>query len=269
MKLRLNKYISLHTGISRRAADDYIKEGRIVINGHNINNLATFVEDTDSVLIDGKKVTNRERHLVYIMINKPKGYLTSRKSEKGLMTVIDLIRKADMPQYIYPVGRLDLMSEGLLLLTNDGDFAYRVTHPKFNVIKSYIVEVKGEITGELFNKIKKGVYLKDSGLLKPHNIKIVKKNLNKHILLIELSNGKNREIRKLLEFFHLEVVFLRRVKIGNLSIGELPSGDYKFLKKSTAELVFKEEQNKLKSVDAKKTETFNPARSKNRTIARY
>jgi 23S rRNA pseudouridine2605 synthase len=246
LKLRLNRYISIHAGISRRTADDYIKEGRIIINGQNINNLATFVEDADSVSIDGKKIASKEKPLVYIMMNKPKGYLTSRKSEKGFKTVIELIKKTDLPQYIYPVGRLDLMSEGLLLLTNDGDFAFRVTHPKFEVIKSYIIEVKGTITSEIFNKIKKGVYLKDSGLLKPHAIKIVKKNFNKHLLLIELSSGKNREIRKLLEFFHLEIVFLRRVKIGGLSLGELPPGEYKFLKKSAAELAFKEKQKEIK-----------------------
>ena len=184
-------------------------------------------------------------------MNKPQGYVTSKSDEKGRRTVMDLLKKREYNQDIYPVGRLDMMSEGLLLLTNDGDFAYRVTHPKFNIIKSYIAMVKGEINSDTFNKIKKGIYLKDDGLLKPHSVNIIKKSLNKHLLFIELKNGKNREIRKILEFFGLEIVFLRRVGIGGLSLGSLLLGEYTALKKSTAELVFKGKTGSSESLNKK------------------
>ncbi|MHB1663759.1 MAG: pseudouridine synthase [bacterium] len=239
--IRLNKFIALHTGVSRRAADEIIREGRITLNGRKINQLATAVADKDIVLLDGKKIGTADKNFIYLMINKPKAFLTSRKSEKGFRTVMDLIDKPEIAKFVFPVGRLDFMSEGLLLMTNDGDFAYKVTHPKFNVIKSYIVEVKGDVTPEIFGKIKKGVYLKDVGLLKPHSVKVVKKNLNKYILLIDLKNGKNREIRKILEFFNLEIILLRRIKIGGLPIGDLRSGEFKIIKKNIAELVFKKE----------------------------
>ncbi len=251
LKLRLNKFIALNTGISRRSADSCIKEGRVVINGNKASNLATFIEDGDSVTVDGKILSKKEKKLIYIMMNKPKGYVTSRSDEKGRRTVMDLLKTREYNRDIYPVGRLDLMSEGLLLLTNDGDFAYRVTHPKFNVIKSYIAMVKGEINSDTFNKIKNGIYLKDEGLLKPHSVNIIKKSLNKHLLFIELKNGKNREIRKILEFFGLEIVFLRRAAIGELSLGNLLSGEYTMLKKSTAELVFKNKTGNSKSFDKK------------------
>ena len=259
--VRLNKFIALHTGVSRRAADEIIREGRITLNGKKINQLATAVADKDIVLLDEKRIGAADKNFIYLMINKPKAFLTSRKSEKGFRTVMDLIDKPEIAKFVFPVGRLDFMSEGLLLMTNDGDFAYKVTHPKFNVIKSYIVEVKGDVTPEIFAKIKKGVYLNDVGLLKPHNVKVIKKNLNKYILLIDLKNGKNREIRKILEFLNLEIILLRRIKIGGLPIGDLRSGEFKIIKKNIAELVFKKEI-KIEDKEQEKKEFSTGAKSK-------
>jgi 23S rRNA pseudouridine2605 synthase len=128
------------------------------------------------------------------------------------------------------------MSEGLLLLTNDGDFAYKLTHPKFDVAKTYIVEAKGELTPDLFNRIKKGVRLEETGLLKPDDVRVVRKNPSKFILSVDLSHGKNREIRRLMEFFNLKILMLRRVRIGGLYIGDLPSGEYRILNRKTVEL---------------------------------
>jgi 23S rRNA pseudouridine2605 synthase len=259
--IRLNKFIALHTGVSRRAADEIIREGRITLNGKKINQLATTVADKDIVLLDEKRIGAADKNFIYLMINKPKAFLTSRKSEKGFRTVMDLIDKPEIAKFVFPVGRLDFMSEGLLLMTNDGDFAYKVTHPKFNVIKSYIVEVKGDVTTEIFSKIKKGVYLNDIGLLKPYSVKVVKKNLNKYILLIDLKNGKNREIRKILEFLNLEIILLRRIKIGGLPIGDLRSGEFKIIKKNIAELVFKKEI-KIEDKEQEKKEFGTGAKSK-------
>ncbi len=249
--IRLNKFIAMHTGVSRRAADEIIREGRANVNGKKITQLATSVSGEDIVLLDEKRIVPSNKDFIYLMINKPKAFLSSRKSEKGFRTVMDLIDKPEIAKFVFPVGRLDFMSEGLLLMTNDGDFAYKVTHPKFNVIKSYIVEVKGDITPEILGKIKKGVFLKDVGLLKPHSVKVVKKNLNKYILLIDLKNGKNREIRKILEFLNLEIILLRRIKIGGLPMGDLRSGEFKIIKKNIAELVFKKETETLDAAEPK------------------
>ncbi len=260
--IRLNRFIAMHTGVSRRNADDIIKEERVLINGKKIKNLATAVKEGDEVVVDGKKIKYKEEPKIYIMLNKPQGYITAVKSEEGFKTVMELIKKETLKyKHIFPAGRLDFMSEGLLLLTNDGDFAYKLTHPKFDVVKTYIVEAKGELTPDLFNRIKKGVKLEGAGLLKPDEVRVVRKNPSKFILSVDLSHGKNREIRRIMEFFNLKILMLRRVRIGGLYIGDLPSGEYRILNRKTAELAIdnadktelrsKPQQTKLKKPDSK------------------
>ena len=260
--IRLNRFIAMHTGVSRRNADDIIKEERVLINGKKIKNLATAVKEGDEVVVDGKKIKYKEESKIYIMLNKPQGYITAVKSEEGFKTVMELIKKETLKyKHIFPAGRLDFMSEGLLLLTNDGDFAYKLTHPKFDVVKTYIVEAKGELTPDLFNRIKKGVKLEGAGLLKPDEVRVVRKNPSKFILSVDLSHGKNREIRRIMEFFNLKILMLRRVRIGGLYIGDLPSGEYRILNRKTAELAIdnadktelrsKPQQTKLKKPDSK------------------
>ena len=239
LNLSLNKFLASRAGVSRREADDIIKEGRVVINGQKIQKLPVFVNPGDEVIFDGKRIVHKPEPPLYILLNKPQGFITAVKSEKGFKTVMELIKKETLThKHIFPVGRLDFMSEGLLLLTNDGDFAYKVTHPKFNVVKSYIVEVKGELTDELLKKIKKGINLEETGLMKPRSVRVVSKKSGKFILSIDLNYGKNREIRRLLEFFNLKIITLKRVGIGGLYIGDLPSGRYRILSKETAGLVF-------------------------------
>ncbi len=241
--IRLNKFIAMHTGVSRRNADDIIKEERVLVNGKKIKNLATAVKEGDEVAVDGKKIKYKEEPKIYIMLNKPQGYITAVKSEEGFKTVMELIKKETLKyKHIFPAGRLDFMSEGMLLLTNDGDFAYKLTHPKFDIVKTYIVEVKGELTPDLFNKIKKGVRLEETGLLKPDEVRIVRKNPSKFILSVDLTHGKNREIRRLMEFFNLKILILRRVRIGGLYIGDLPSGDYRILNRKTAGLALSKDK---------------------------
>ncbi len=236
-EMRLNKFIAMHTGVSRRNADEIIEEGRVAINGKKINKLAVSVKPGDEVSVDGKKIKFKEEPKIYIMLNKPQGYITAVKSEEGFKTVMELVKKETLKyKHIFPAGRLDFMSEGMLILTNDGDFSYKLTHPKFDVLKTYIVEVKGDLTSDLFNRIRKGVRLEETGLLKPDDVRIVRKNPNKFILSIDLTHGKNREIRRLMEFFNLKILMLKRVRIGGLYIGDLPSGEYRILNKKTAEL---------------------------------
>lgn len=238
--LRLNKFLASRTGVSRREADEIIKNGKVVINGTKIDSLAVFVNAGDNVTVNGKKISYKEERKIYIMLSKPQGYITAVKSEAGFKTVMELI-KHDVAGYkhIFPVGRLDFMSEGLLLLTNDGDFTYKVTHPKFNVIKTYIVEAKGTLSDALLKRIKKGINLRETGLIKPQNVRIITKKQGRFVLSIDLNHGKNREIRRLLEFFNLKIVKLKRVSIGKLYIGDLLPGHSRILNKSTAELVFK------------------------------
>ena len=234
--VRLNKFIASNTGVSRRGADDIIKEGRVSVNGKKINGPAVLVQDADEVSVDGKKIKRVPESKVYIMLNKPQGYITAVRSEEGFKTVMELVKKETLKhKHIFPAGRLDFMSEGLLLLTNDGDFAYKLTHPKWGVIKTYIVEAKGELTGELFNRIKKGVKLEGTGLLKPKEVRIIRQNKSKFILQVDLTHGKNREIRKLMEFFNLKIVMLKRVRIGGLYMDNLPSGEYRTISRETAE----------------------------------
>lgn len=236
LTVRINKFIASNTGVSRRAADQIVKEGRVSLNGKTVTNLATTVNETDNVSIDGKKVKKVNDAKVYIMLNKPSGYITSVKPEGGFKTVMELIRKETFKfKHIFPVGRLDFMSEGLLLLTNDGDFSYNLTHPKFDILKTYIVEGKGELTDDLFHRIKKGVSIEGSGLLKPENLEIVQRNKTKFILKFVLSGGKNREIRRLLEFFNIKVNSLKRVSIGSLILEGIPSGEYRILNRKAAE----------------------------------
>ncbi len=238
--LRLNKFLASRTGVSRREADTLIEEGRITINGHKIQKPPAFVAPGDEVFFNGKKIIYKMEPLVYIMLNKPQGYITAVKSESGFKTVMELVKKnTSSYRHIFPVGRLDFMSEGLLLLTNDGDFTYKVTHPKFNVIKSYIVEIKGILTDELLKKIKKGINLRETGLIKPQNVRTVSKKQGRFVLSIDLNHGKNREIRRLLEFFNLKIIMLKRVSIGKLYIGDLSSGHSRIINKNVAELVFK------------------------------
>lgn len=238
--LRLNKFLASRTGVSRREADEIIKNGKVVINGTKIDSLAVFVKIGDVVTVNGRKIHYREERKIYIMLNKPQGYITAVKSESGFKTVMELVKK-DIAGYkhIFPVGRLDFMSEGLLLLTNDGDFTYRVTHPKFNVVKSYIVEAKGVLTDELLKRIKKGINLRETGMIKPQNVRIINKKQGRFTLSIDLNHGKNREIRRLFEFFNLKIMMLKRVSIGKLYIGDLPSGRSRIVGKNVADLVFK------------------------------
>lgn len=236
MTLRLNKFLAMNTGTSRRNADEIIKSGKVVINGEKINTLAVFVNPGDEVVVNGRKINSKEDQKIYIMLNKPQGYITAAKSDDGFRTVMELVKREDLKyKHIFPVGRLDFMSEGLLLFTNDGDFAYKLTHPKFNVTKTYMVEAKGELTDDLFNRIKKGIKFGEADLLKPKNIKIIRKTPTRFMLSVDLTNGKNREIRRLMEFFNLKITTLKRVSIGKLYLEDLPSGQYRILNAGMAE----------------------------------
>lgn len=222
--IRLNKYIAECGVCSRRSADTLIKSGKVYVNRKKVVDLGTKIDETnDEVTINNEKIKKEEK-LVYLMLNKPKGYVTTSKEQFNRKSVMDLI---NLNLRVYPIGRLDMYTEGLLLLTNDGEFANCMMHPKNKVKKTYIVKVSGNITDDKIERLKKGV---DIGgyITKPAQIR---KKQNKDEIEIIISEGKNRQVRKMCDAVGLKVLNLKRIKIGNVNLGNLKKGDFRFLTK--------------------------------------
>lgn len=223
-KYRLNKFVA-HTGLcSRRAAGDLVKDGKIKVNGEVEINPAILVDDNDKIEYKGK-VISRETNKVYILMNKPSKVITSLNDEQGRMTVIDLVRKK-VQERIYPVGRLDYMTTGLLLLTNDGDLAMRLSHPSHEIKKVYHIELVEDLSREDFDTITKGFELED-GLIKVDKIAYVKGEKNR--IGIELHSGRNRIIRRIFEHFDHSIIRLDRVLYGGLTKKNIPRGRFREL----------------------------------------
>ena len=228
--IRLNKYIAECGVCSRRSADTLIQSGKVSVNGEVITDLGVKIDEISDTIAVDNKIIKKEDKLVYIMLNKPKGYVTTSKEQFGRKSVLDLI---DTNLRVYPIGRLDMYTEGLLLLTNDGNFANKMMHPKNKIEKKYIVSVKGNITSEKIDLLKKGV---DIGgyITKPAK---VKSNFEKNELEIVISEGKNRQVRRMCEAVKLKVLNLQRTKIGNLELGNLELGKYRYLNKNDLEKI--------------------------------
>ena len=226
--MRLEKYIATSGIASRRSVKKRIQAGAVTVNGepvlvpgHPIN------VETDSVEFEGKQVEPLAEH-IYLMLNKPAGCLTTRSDERGRPTVMELV--ADLRDTIYPVGRLDLETEGLLLFTNDGDFAYRLLHPSHEVEKTYLVWVKGVPRDDAIQRLRQGVTI-SSGATAPAKIKRVKVSKDSASAKFEvvIHEGKKRQVRLMFKAVRHPVIRLKRVRIGNLRLGNLPSGQYRFL----------------------------------------
>ena len=216
---RLNKYLA-HAGLgSRRHCDQLIRSGRVSIDGAQVTELGTKVGPEQKVAIDGEPVKT-EKH-VYYLAYKPRGYLCTNHDPHGRPRAIDLV--PHVSQRVYTVGRLDEDSEGLLLLTNDGDLANRLMHPKFGVEKTYLVQVAGHPSKEDLEQLLEGVYLSD-GHVKARRVKRLKTQGESTWLRITLSEGKNREIRRMLAKLKHKVMRLKRMAIGPLEIGKLALG---------------------------------------------
>lgn len=233
--MRINKYLALCGVASRRNAEEYILKGKVKVNDKVVTNLATNIEDTDQVEVNGKIVTLAKEY-VYYMMNKPKGYLCTVKDDRDRKTVLNLVQT---DYRIFPVGRLDYDSEGLLLLTNDGDLTNKLTHPSNNIGKTYIVKIEGDLSLEETKKIEKGIVLNGEKLRKCKLAKVTK-DANMTRFEITIYQGKNREIRRMFEAIGKKVVFLKRIKIGELSLGGLDRACYRELTK--------QELNYLKSI---------------------
>lgn len=216
---RLNKYLA-HAGLgSRRHCEDLIRAGRVTLDGAVVRDLATRVGLEQEVRVDGQPL-RQERH-VYWLVNKPRGYLCTNQDPGRRPRAIDLVPK--VTQRVYTVGRLDEASEGLLLLTNDGDLAHRLMHPRFGVEKTYLVQVAGSPSSDDLRQLLKGVWLSD-GHVKARHVKRLKRHGQSTWLRIVLNEGKNREIRRMLARLQHKVLRLRRIALGPVELGHLATG---------------------------------------------
>ncbi len=220
--MRINKYLAQAGLASRRKAEDLIKAGKVKLNGKVVTELATDVKPTDSVSVDNNHV-NVSNNYVYYKLNKPKGYICTASDERGRKTVMELLR--GVHTRVFPVGRLDYDTEGLLLFTNDGDLANFLTKPKSEVEKTYNVTIEGTITQNEVKKLSSGV---DIGgyTTKPCSVAVVESNPDTTKLKVTITEGKNRQIRKMFEAINKNVTFLKRVQIGEIHLGGLSRGEY-------------------------------------------
>jgi ribosomal large subunit pseudouridine synthase B (EC 5.4.99.-) len=224
-KIRLQKYLARCGIASRRHAEELIRQGRVKVNGVTVTEMGVTVSPGDLVEFDGKPVVPEEKP-VYILLNKPAGYVTTVSDPQGRKTVMDLLK--GVKERVYPVGRLDYDTEGLLILTNDGDFAYKSTHPRHQVNKTYIAEVEGIPSNEALRKLRDGVML-DGRLTSPADVKILKQKKRSAVLKITIHEGRNRQVRRMCEAVGHPVLFLKRISIGGLRLGNLKPGEWRYL----------------------------------------
>jgi 23S rRNA pseudouridine2605 synthase len=222
--MRLNRYLA-HAGIcSRRQADDYIKAGLVTVNGTVVTEMGVKIKKGDDIRYNGERLATEKK--VYILVNKPKDYVTSTDDELGRKTVLDLVADA-CPERVYPVGRLDRNTTGVILLTNDGDLAGKLTHPKYNKKKIYQVVLDKNLKQTDLKKITEGITLED-GFIQPDAISIIKPD-KKNEIGIEIHSGRNRIVRRIFEQMGYEIVRLDRVYFAGLTKKNLARGKWRFL----------------------------------------
>ena len=223
--VRLQKFLAECGVASRRAGEKLILEGRVRVNGQIVQELGRKVHpDNDEVVVDGSKVHTKRK--LYIALHKPRRYLSARQDPTPRRTVMDLLPVEW--NSVYPVGRLDFESEGLLFMTNDGEFALKLTHPRYGVKKVYEVVVKGPITQVTVRQVARGVD-SEGEFLKPLSARLLESNEGFSVVRVELAEGKNREVRRLFAGCELEVLRLIRTQIGPIKLAELPLGKWRTL----------------------------------------
>lgn len=227
--MRLNKFLAECGIASRRKSESLILEGRVCVDGKRVTDLATDVDvDSARVLVDGKIVHPINKH-IYLKMNKPKGYVCTTSDDKGRKTVIDLLPEKYENKRIFPIGRLDYDTEGLLLLTTDGDLAQKLSHPAGEIPKTYVAKVEGSVSEADLAKLRKGVMI-DGVMTKKCKAKIAEKADNFSRVEITITEGRNRQVRRMFESIEKQVVFLKRISIGNIRLGGVPRGTVRELR---------------------------------------
>lgn len=231
--VRLQKFLAESGIASRRKCEELILEGKVKVNDKTIVELGTKVDpDKDKITYNGKLVEKTDKN-VYILLNKPIGYVTTANDQFNRDAVLDLIK---IKERVVPCGRLDMYTSGALILTNDGEFVYQITHPKHEVTKTYTITLKGIVSNEEVESLRIGVEIDDNGTpykTKEAKVKILKTDFEKDISRLEIiiHEGKNRQVRKMCEAIGKKVLALHRTKIGNLSVKDLKLGTWRYLKK--------------------------------------
>ncbi len=234
-KIRLQKFLSEAGVASRRKAEEMIRNGAVKVNGRTAQIGDSVDPKKDAVTVKGKKVI-KQSSMRYILLNKPRGYVTTTDDELGRKCVLELVK--DVKERIYPVGRLDRVSEGALIMTNDGAFANAMMHPSKHVPKTYRVTVRPEPTSEQVDILSTGVEI-DGRLTAPADVYVISKEDGRAVLEIVLYEGRNRQIRRMCEALNLEVARLRRIAVGSVKLGMLQTGQWRDLTPQEVESLFK------------------------------
>lgn len=235
--MRLEKFLSESGIASRRDAKRYISDGRVSVNGERVLIPGTHIApQRDEITFDGEPVSGKPKQ-IYLMLNKPTGYVTTVRDERGRPTVMVLV--GDISERIYPVGRLDLDTEGLLLMTNDGDLAHRILHPSHEIQKTYIAWVEGHPDRGAIQRLREGIEIED-GITVAAQVNQIERREGESQFRIAIHEGRKRQIRRMFRAIGHEVIYLKRVKIGSLSLGRLPIGKYRFLTSNEIESLGRE-----------------------------
>ena len=226
--MRINKYIALCGVASRRKAEELILAGKVKVNDNIVTELSYQVDEENDVVKVDDKIIKEENKLVYILLNKPEGYITTVKDQFDRESVLDLV--TDIKERVYPIGRLDYETSGLLLLTNDGDLTYKLTHPKHEVDKTYVARVKGKLTPDEIKMFKSGLKIEDY-VTAPAKLKVIRydEKTNVSLLEIKIHEGRNRQVRKMCRAINHPVLRLKRTAMGKIRIGECEIGKYRYL----------------------------------------
>ena len=230
-QIRLQKFLANAGVASRRKCEELILQGKVSVNGKVVSELGTKINpEIDKVTVFGKIVENNSKEFVYILLNKPIGVVTTAKDQFGRESVLDIVK---VKERVVPVGRLDMYTSGALILTNDGDFVYKLTHPKHEITKTYTITLVGIVTESEVEQLRKGVEIEDY-VTRPAKVKILKIDKEKNISRLEIiiHEGKNRQVRKMCEAVGKKVIALHRSKIGDIGVKDLKIGAWRYLKTS-------------------------------------
>lgn len=236
MQERLQKIISRAGAASRRTAEKLIQEGRVAVDGRIVTELGSRFDPASCVIcVDGRKIEAAETH-VYFLLNKPKGYLSTARDERGRRTVLDLL--PEVTERVYPVGRLDNNTEGLLLITNDGELMNGLLHPKFEVEKTYVARIAGEPDETMLDRLRRGIRL-DDGMTAPAKVKVLEQSGGKSRVEITIHEGRNRQVRRMFAAIGSDVQALKRVKFAGLDLHGIKRGQHRPLTQQELQSLFR------------------------------